>query len=312
MNYDKLILVHNGALGDFLTVWPALWALRQCFSTLPLFWAGRDERETWLAPLAIASATHQMRAAIKNLYQATTLPPALDAALVVWFGLDRKPFPLVHDNVWFVPTVDRASFEPPTVVAARGLARRGIAWRQDWLAAWRERCGAWQAAAADPGRVLLFAGAGHRAKQWPLVRFTDLARRLAATGQRPVFVLGPAEIERRLDPGPDGPWTIERCDSASCLTELLLGAGMAVGNDCGPMHLAGYLGVPCLALFGPTAAQQWSPPAARTLSLDIACRPCTKTTRELDCTHPQCLEALEVEIVEQACLELLRMKGTGP
>jgi ADP-heptose:LPS heptosyltransferase len=38
---------------------------------------------------------------------------------------------------------------------------------------------------------------------------------------------------------------------------LLKTARAVVGADCGPMHLAGLLGTPGVALFGPTSARQW-------------------------------------------------------
>jgi ADP-heptose:LPS heptosyltransferase len=43
------------------------------------------------------------------------------------------------------------------------------------------------------------------------------------------------------------------------LYEMLSGSAAFVGNDSGPGHLAGIIGVPTLALFGPTNPSAWKP-----------------------------------------------------
>lgn len=305
MDFVKLLLVHNGALGDFLTVWPALWALRRAFPRTPAHWLGHGERGLWLGPLELAPTPPELRAPVEALYSAARWPSALDDALVVWFCLDRKPSTLEHERLWLIPTLEETG-APPSLVARRRLEERGVAWDKEWLAAWRKGCGAWDARKADPRRVLLFPGAGHRAKQWPLGRFVALAERLFQKGLAPVFVLGPAELDRGLDPGASPCWELACSESAPRLVELLTGAAAVLGCDSGPLHLAGCLGTPCLALFGPTSETQWAPLNARVLCARLDCRPCSASTRDLDCRQPRCLEALSVEAVEAELLRLLR------
>jgi len=43
------------------------------------------------------------------------------------------------------------------------------------------------------------------------------------------------------------------------LLESYRGAGVFLGNDSGPGHLAGTLGLPTLVLFGPTDPARWRP-----------------------------------------------------
>lgn len=38
------------------------------------------------------------------------------------------------------------------------------------------------------------------------------------------------------------------------------GAGLGLGGDSGPLHLASLCGLPGVALFGPTSARQWGRP----------------------------------------------------
>lgn len=142
--------------------------------------------------------------------------------------------------------------------------------------------------------MLLFAGAGHPLKQWPLVQFFQLARLLASQGFKPLFVLGPAEQDRGMDVSP-WPWAAPQDDAA--LHALLLDALAVVGGDCGPMHLAGMLGVPGVSLFGPTSFAQWGPVGMLQAGSQPSCAPCTRTCADLCCPDPHCLRALHAEAV---------------
>jgi heptosyltransferase III len=95
-------------------------------------------------------------------------------------------------------------------------------------------------------------------------------------------VLGEVEQER---------WTREDVDALAAvgevrqpatlleLAEALTGASAFVGNDSGPGHLAGVLGLPTVCLFGPTDPGRWKPlgPRVRTLrSMPIAALPAAR------------------------------------
>ena len=51
----------------------------------------------------------------------------------------------------------------------------------------------------------------------------------------------------------------EPVTSLDRLVDVLSQAGAYLGNDSGPTHLAAQLGVPTIALFGPTHPQTWAP-----------------------------------------------------
>jgi ADP-heptose:LPS heptosyltransferase len=111
---------------------------------------------------------------------------------------------------------------------------------------------------ADPARVLLHPGAGSPKKRWPAERFFELADRLAAAGSDPQFILGPAEQD--LAPAvKERPWPLFTTESLTDLLGRLLRAGALVGNDSGVSHLAAYVGLPTVAVFGPTDPAIWSP-----------------------------------------------------
>lgn len=316
---DTCIVVHNGALGDFLLVWPALLSLSRARPSVRRIWAGREEHSAWAEAAGWEPATAGPRRAITALYQGAW-PEPLAAAEVVWFGLRASSLgrhlgeELVTDpRFWIVPGIPEAGtgqLVSPREATRQALALRGVDWAQDWREVWREAVGK-QLPKTDARETdaLLFPGAGHRAKQWGPVKFFELGRMLSDRGLRPAFVLGPAELERGLGNILHGrgplPGAVRPCDSLDNLGAMLTAARLVVGNDAGPMHLASMFGTPGVALFGPASRRQWGPEGLRCLAADVPCRPCTETTADIACASPVCMEALSVEQVLQAVCEVL-------
>jgi len=110
--------------------------------------------------------------------------------------------------------------------------------------------------------VLIHPGSGGRAKCWPIERFLRLADALHRAGRPCAFVTGPVEqerlgapaLQRLADAAP-----LTRCPDLSALALLLCQASAYVGNDSGPTHLAGLLGVRTLAIFVATSPTVWRP-----------------------------------------------------
>jgi ADP-heptose:LPS heptosyltransferase len=301
---DKIVLEHNGALGDFLLTWPAALALKEAFPKVPAYFSGKTVHARWLEPIGYAACPPDLRRELDGLYAAAIWPESLARTLVVRPGLFSRPDVPKSDNFRFLAGVRPGRFDPPTSLFREALSEIGIPWREDWLTVFRDRFGR-----NDPdGRtVLFFPGAGHRFKIWPLSKFLGLADLLEDQGFSPAFVLGPAEIEA----GVAAPGRREhRPASMEELEGLLLTAHAAVGNDTGPMHLAGMLGVPGLAIFGPTSPRQWGPILA-TISGNCLRAPCAQVTAgdfPGACPAPDCLTGLGVQDVLGALLPILRRR----
>jgi heptosyltransferase II len=82
-----------------------------------------------------------------------------------------------------------------------------------------------------------------------------------------------------------------------------------VTNDSGPMHLAAALGVPIVAIFGPTVKELGFAPytkKAQILEVDLPCRPCGKHGGKV-CSkkHFKCMNDISVESVVNAVEEFL-------
>src|SRR5262249_22067730 len=96
-------------------------------------------------------------------------------------------------------------------------------------------------------------GAGWGAKQWPPERFGEVARALAAHNIRTLVNAAPGEEEmaRAVVASSSGNAFELRC-SVGQLVALTRHARIFVGGDTGPLHLAAALGIPVVALYGPT------------------------------------------------------------
>lgn len=150
--------------------------------------------------------------------------------------------------------------------------------------------------------AVLNPGAGWRAKEWPVARYAELARALVTLGMTPVINCGPGE--ERL-----GAAIMQGCPEAHAvllslpeLIALLRRASLFVGGDTGPMHLAAMLGVPTVALFGPTDPARNGPYYSRTR---VIRSPLSRTSYSHTAVADRGLAAITVHQVLESVREVM-------
>ena len=157
--------------------------------------------------------------------------------------------------------------------------------------------------------VMLQPGARYWFKAWPAERFAELADRLSDKYGCRVLIGGDTR-ERDLAESIRVTARTPVVSLAGRLTLLQYAAvlkrcALFVGNDNGPMHMAAALGVPVVALFGPSNPAEWGPRGARTevLYKGLDCRRCFHPT----CTRGEesCMRQITIEEVWQAAGHLL-------
>ncbi|MBF0513524.1 MAG: glycosyltransferase family 9 protein [Desulfovibrionaceae bacterium] len=263
-----------------------------------LWFVGEKQRSAWTEPLGARFREPDAARAIDGLFGARAWPESLEKTLVIWPGLEKRPPVPEHENLWFLPGCVPGERVSPRRRYLDELAKRGVPVHGDYAGAFRELF----AARREPDKtVLLFPGTGHPRKAWPLVKYLELAVRLAARGFRPICVLGPVETQQGLR----APADCARPQSLAELTALLLRAAAVVGGDTGPLHLAAMLGAPTLSLFGPTDPAVWAPLGARVLAAKDACAPCAALAPAIGCAHGRCLAELTVDAVWTALAAML-------
>jgi lipopolysaccharide heptosyltransferase II len=134
-------------------------------------------------------------------------------------------------------------------------------------------------------------GATQDRKRWPPERFAAVGDRLAADhGCRIAVFGGPGD--RELAERVTREMAAPAVSLAGCLrlgetAAALRRCALVISNDTGPMHMAAALGVPVLALFGPTPPNQFGPlgPHQTVLRARGGCPDCP----------PPCMHGISVE-----------------
>jgi hypothetical protein len=110
------------------------------------------------------------------------------------------------------------------------------------------------------GPTVVHPGSGAAAKNWPVDRW---AAWMKQSGRPVRLVLGEVELEKMpakaMAALESAATEVRKPASLLELLEALQGASAYVGHDSGPTHLAAIIGLPTLALFGPTDPAVWSP-----------------------------------------------------
>jgi heptosyltransferase-1 len=153
--------------------------------------------------------------------------------------------------------------------------------------------------------AILNPGAGWGAKQWPPERYGEVARGLAATaGLQSLINFGPSEesMARAAEMASGGAARALTCSVAE-LIAWTRRARLFVGGDTGPLHLAAALGVPVVAIFGPTNPARNGPFATRSVVLR---NPASRTSHTRRSAPDEAMLEISAKDVLQAALSLLR------
>lgn len=165
--------------------------------------------------------------------------------------------------------------------------------------------------------IAICPSGGHSSlKQWPVERFAQVAKELAA--RRPcrfVVIGGPGEeaLGRDLKAALDSVIDTTGRTTLRQMAALLSRCDCYLGNDTGPMHVATAVGTRVVALFGPTCTHRYRPygDGHRVVSLPMTCSPCGRDTHEDRCKRciydrPECLLQITPEQVVAEVEEILK------
>jgi heptosyltransferase-3 len=120
-------------------------------------------------------------------------------------------------------------------------------------------------ARADQPAIAIHPGSGGRQKCWPVERFAAVIEELWRRSWPVLVLTGPADgeqrdyLQRHLTPPSSA--MLEMLDGAPLIevAKRLQNCRYYLGNDSGVTHLAALLGLPTIALFGPSDPSTWHP-----------------------------------------------------
>ena len=249
---SNVLIVHTGAIGDFILTFPALSRLRE-ESRVTL--AGNPDRLGLAKIGGLADYVYSLEAID---FQSVFDHPSqtfLDFAN----GFDRAIVCMSDEGGEIdaafqktsVSTVDIFPGLPPVT-----WTRHASEYYLEQIGLSVERSAEWTIeGVGEPLDVVIHQGSGSPKKNRPLEYYLRLADKLEREGRTVTWLLGPVELEQ-LDFRPKNA-LIE--PDLSQLARRLVGTKQFIGNDSGMAHLAAALGIPTTVYFVSTDPKVWAP-----------------------------------------------------
>jgi ADP-heptose:LPS heptosyltransferase len=329
-NVKHILIIHQGAIGDFILSLPAVGSFRQRYPDAAI--------EVWGYPAILQLVEKRFyadsiasidRKEIARFYsENTTLDAELVARfrefdLIIIFGgerqktlvrnLERIQVKEVYSITTFPPAAESThiidyqlsqllplGYESPDKIPRLFPGESDLTQASDLFSQ------------RQPGgkalTVAMHIGGGSKKKVWPAGCFAQLSEKLIKEDDAEIIVpLGPADEEvaqeyfnlidsNAISPLNNLPLTR--------LAAVLKKCSLYLGNDTGITHLAAAVGTPVVALFGPTDPRVWGPRGDNVSILYKAseCSPCSREEMS-GCVHKKCLEGITVEEVYEKVKE---------
>ena len=278
---SDLLLIHQGALGDFILTFPAIIRLKPYFQQIDL--VGHNQLGKLAVALNLAEKWFPVDASVFASLFSEQVDPRIEALLkgyetIILFSLSDR----LEQTICRVTANQCCRLPPKPPVHQRihvsqfilnGICDCGL------ISAAEAKLEDLQPPVGDYGgrtrnKILLHPGAGSIRKRWPLANFLQLHH-----SGRIVHVL----------------------DDLQDLLVFFNSAGGYIGNDSGASHLAAYTGLPTTVIFGPADPERWKPVghAVEVVRPSLDCVPCFET-EEHNCEDQQCLEDISLQAVMDA------------
>jgi len=303
----KLLIIHQGALGDFVLTFPAIIRLQKYYDAIDALC--QSGIGNLAKSLGLVEKSYPLEAAYVASLFTDQIDPNIRALLtsyanIILFTLSDQLEQTIR-QITSAPTCC-ISPKPPEYMRIRltkfvleNLAKCGLIKKTD-------------AAVGDiplprrsnrtkySDKVLLHPGAGSKRKRWSIANFLEVEATLKAAGLKPEFILGPAEKDL-VDALTGMNRTVHLLTDLTELAALLDSAGGYIGNDSGASHLAAFLGVPTGVIFGPADPKRWTPVGRHVAVVrpELECLPCFET-EIANCDGSECLQGTTPEKVIEA------------
>jgi heptosyltransferase I len=321
----RILIVRLGALGDIVHGLPVAATLRERFPDAGIDWLvdARHAAVLDLVPIVDRAIAIDGRRAggliagvrrlrrerydaavdLQGLIKSAALARLSGASRVIGFArghLREKAASLFYSERCEAPAGRHVVDKNLSVLAAFGIADRRrrfpVAEPRSTVA---EAVGQRVARGDVDGYALVNPGAAWPNKRWPAERFGEVAAGLLARHRLlPVVLWGPGEepTAARVVASSNGAAVLAPPTGIGDVLALSRGARLMVSGDTGPLHLAGAVGTPLVAIFGPTDPRRNGPWEADDISLsrfgDCVCHYQRRCRRSRACIEDISVEDL--------------------
>ncbi len=329
MEITKILIWHQGALGDLLLAGPALVAISRHYSSARLTGLGHPERWGLLAQsLPLDEVWDSGAGQWASLFGNGALPLSIQERLACFqlaLVFSPRPQTILQDRLFqsgipavhWLPSFPESGPDAVAGLQARHLATLGLYYQPaPFKLVIDDNPAGGPLELPDPGPWLAVApGSGQVRKNWPLSNYYEVSRTLAwQFNLKVVWLAGPAEeatlpyLEALAQA--QGQMLVANRPLAR-VARVLSRCRLYLGNDSGLTHLAAAVAGPdVLALFGPTDPRVWAPLGPQVHALTAPCpqAPCA-AGHTIPCPESNCLRALLPETVLAAAAGLLSVRA---
>ncbi len=320
MEKKKLLLVHHGALGDLVTTFPVIIKLKKIFHQIDL--VSQQKLGRLAQSLNVIEDWFSLESASFASLYSSVVDPKVKRLLgsyhdVILFSRSRQlqysikkitgktpylipPRPDKHRRIHIAQHILSSMVRFGLLTEEHAAPSSKVSMPKPPFARLSKK---------DPKKILLHPGSGSIKKCWPVKNFMTLASSLASQGNRPEYILGPAEyfLAEKLSQNNQHRLKIHIMDDLVQLSSLLKTADAFIGNDSGLSHLAAFIGLPTVAVFGPSDPKRWEPNgrAVTVVRPDLACSPCFETNPDA-CNEMKCFNKTLPETVTDAVNRVIK------
>jgi heptosyltransferase-1 len=326
-SYRNILLIKPSSLGDIVHAMPTCAAIRRAYPKARLTWlvkrqwAGLVERidgvdrvwpvestlKGWLSEVSSLRAERfDLVVDLQGLFRSAAIGWLSGSPLRVGFANGREGSPWFYSRRVPVPQLEMHAVDRYLLVAkAVGAVESGAPEFRFRVPQtdYEEVDRLLSRSGVMPGTswVALNVSARWPTKRWPAASFAEVADRLQQDGYGAVVMIGGPD-ERADVAAVSGMMNSPAVNLAGATTvgllpALLSRASLLITNDSGPVHIAAAVGIPMVALFGPTSAVRTGPYGMghSVLTGQVPCRPCFSRT----CHNTLPLECLKLVSPQQ-------------
>jgi lipopolysaccharide heptosyltransferase I len=337
-DYHRILLIKPSSLGDIIHAmpvvsalkdrWPAAhltWFVKRRWSSLveridgvDRVWAVDQGLTGWLSHIPTLRAERfDIAVDLQGLFRSAATGWISGAPNRIGFSNAREGSPWFYTHRVPVSSMEMHAVDRYLLVAAalgafpQGTPQFRFKKLEEDLAAIRDLCHSKRLSVEKPW-VAMSVWARWPTKRWPLSAFAAVIDQLTRENLGPVVLIGSSDEKRdvsQLRTMTSSPFLdLTGTVPLGSLPALLSRASVLITNDSGPMHVAAAVGIPVIALFGPTSASRTGPYGRNhtVLTHEVSCRPCFSRA----CQHTPQMECLRA-IMPQDVVNTARHVLTG-
>lgn len=315
----KLLIIHQGALGDIVSIFPAIIRLREKFCRIDIIC--KKSIGELASSLKLTDRFYPVEAAFFSSMFSEKVDPVAAEILhsyeeILLFSYSQELERVIRGIVQKIQRIPPRPGTRPDIHILNHILKELAESRliddpappgHDYYARLTEH--EETDSQHDGSAIILHPGSGSMRKNWPVSNYIAIFEMLRKAGMHPEIILGPAEqslseiFEKNLTPGSP----VHMVSDLFTLMRMLKQSGGFIGNDSGISHLAGFLGIPAVVIFGPSNPKRWKPfgRSVEVLRPETDCNPCFETGKA-DCREMKCLEETTPGMVISALFKIYR------